>query len=100
MAFELRFTNYRVEIEPSHGYVSGNRDESDKRTCEEIINAVKRHVDDVNYVHVVRDTYRHCTHCGYDPAEDEWNDYGTSIPCCDEAVKEHASGDLKGASNE
>lgn len=61
-----------------------------KRTCEKIREAVRRHVDDVNYAVVARTTKDICEFC-----ESVWEESECGLPlCCDAAVNEWESENL------
>lgn len=52
--------------------------------CQEIVDQIKRHVDNIGYVNIEYDTQIICSHCHRDWDEDE-----DGIPCCcDMAQKE------------
>lgn len=91
-------SNYRVIIEPKglgdYGSIRVSdsmfhKTQQDKEKayecrCKEIIEQVKRHVDEVGYVHIDYDAEEKCSHCGY-----TWEVSEDGVPlCCDEAVKE------------
>lgn len=75
--------NIRVEVTP---YVWGKWDEDYAvRKANEIKDAIKRHIDDVESVDVYWDTVSKCSHCGYDWEEDSL----TKEPqCCQKAQDE------------
>lgn len=98
-------SNFRVTIEPrglgNYGFASfsprliyGDGPEAEKRMekdiierCEEIIEQVKRHVDNVGYVGVEFDSEEQCPFCGYN-----WEAAcdGTGAPgCCQKAIDEY-----------
>lgn len=102
-------TNFKVVIEPrrlgNYGFVSvsdnftGRSSEQiakdyEKR-CEEIIDQVKRHVDNVGYVGIENDSSERCSHCGNDwdvlpdDSDPDWPK-GTPV-CCDKAIQEFKS---------
>ncbi len=78
MAKKVERVNHRVEIEPE---VWG-RETNEKYTaaCQDIVAAVKRHVDGVRSVGHFWDTETTCEYCGSVWEEDPW--------CCDEAREE------------
>lgn len=91
--------NFRVIIEPKglgdYGSVRvsdsmfhktpAEREKAYERRCKEIMEQVKRHVDEVQYVHIDYDAHEHCSFCGY-----VWDIDEQGVPlCCDEAVLEH-----------
>lgn len=90
MSYELKFTNYRVTVEPESYPSMLSPDERDKNACDAIVQQIKRHVDGWGYVRVDRDAYRVCSHCGYEAGTEEWEKYGKTIECCQEAIDEAA----------
>ena len=86
--------NIRVEVEP-YDYSAGTYVDDIVQTCEAIKDQIKRHVDDVAYIHVMYDTNYYCSHCGYgwetitDPKDD---DGPVGLPvCCQKAIEEFAA---------
>ena len=83
--------NYRVEVSLKDPYVftkwESNTDKVHKLNigiCEDIVNDIKRHIDNVGYVSVAFDEHETCEHCGYSWEEEE---DGTPM-CCSKAVLE------------
>lgn len=98
MAKIIRKSNFRVVIEPKRLGDYGSVRTSDsflrkpeqiekdyQRRCEDMVEEIKRHVDNVAGVEVEYDTEEVCGHCGYEWIVDE---DGTPN-CCDEAIKEY-----------
>ena len=101
-----RKNNFRVVIEPrrlgDYGFVrvsdtffggSPGRVAKDYEIrCEEIVDQVKRHVDNVGWVGIESDTEEVCSHCGSDwhvSTDDMDPEFPTGTPyCCDRAVEE------------
>lgn len=78
MGVKVTRENFRVVVEPKDwGFFSGRpRAEGELRQqCEHIVDAIKRHVDDVEHVFVEHDVIRRCEHCGWNWTEnsDEYN---------------------------
>ena len=62
--------NYRVAVYPqtkAYGFSLGI---DEKKACEDIMNDVKRHVDDLGYVEIEFDTEHTCSHCDSTWTED------------------------------
>jgi len=85
--------NFRVVVEPqsldNFGFtlICPDDDERERlyerlymRRCQDIAQAIKRHVDCVEYINVEWDVEIVCSHCG-----EEWED---DPVCCNEAVDE------------
>lgn len=72
---------------PRWVYQRPNESEEDARTriarstCEEMMEGIKRHVDDVGYMSIVAETTPVCSYCGRDWTE-ESDTYNRG--CCDE----------------
>ena len=77
--------NYRVVVEPARFY-RFESDDDKKRTCEDIAEQIKRHVDGIDYVVAEWDTRYVCSHCGRNW---EVDDLGVPV-CCIEAQEEHS----------
>jgi hypothetical protein len=78
--------NFRVIIEPATWYKRGHeKHESDaQKTCEEIIESIKRHVDDIESIHWECETNTTCSFCGL-----AWEEDIDGEPlCCDKAQYE------------
>lgn len=99
MAKIIRKSNFRVVVEPKrlgdfgmikisddHFGQTPDRIEKDYMArCKEIVDQIKRHVDEVDRIDIDFDTEEFCSHCNYGWELDE-ND----VPlCCDEAIAEH-----------
>lgn len=102
-------SNFRVVIEPrrlgDYGYVkvsdkfTGRSPEQIakdyERISEEIIEQVKRHVDNVGWIGIECDSEEVCSHCGWnwdvspDDSDPDWPK-GTPL-CCDKAIQEFKS---------
>lgn len=100
-------SNFRVVVEPrrlgDYGFCSMSDrlihgdDEKKinslyKDRCEEIVDQIKRHVDNVKYASVECDTTEICSHCGRDWDESQ-NDTDPDFPkgcpyCCEAAIEE------------
>lgn len=85
--------NYRVVIEPYYLDI-GTPEQIKKRvhaTCNEIIDAVNRHIDNVSAVYMDCDSRDVCSHCGCDWCEETVGEpdcpKGTPL-CCDAAIAE------------
>lgn len=79
MGQKTRYENYRVVIEPrglgnfgsismSDGLICSSEEDRQRRyreRCQEIVEDVKRHVDNVGLAHVDFDTVKECEHCGW-----------------------------------
>lgn len=78
-------SNFRVVVEPkTHIYGIALRESTVKKDCEEIVEQIKRHVDNVHSVSLEYDTDITCSHCGYG-----WEEEMDGEPlCCDKAVEE------------
>lgn len=63
-----------------------------QQRCDEIVEQIKRHVDEVGYVEIECDTEDKCSHCGSDwhvSTDDMDPEFPTGTPyCCDRAVEE------------
>ena len=90
--------NYRIIIEPNRSlYLRGlAREEDAERTCESIIEDIKRHVDEVESTEIIYDTEEICEFCNRewevydeDGEEDGVIFYKDTPVCCTEAVTEH-----------
>lgn len=102
-------SNFKVVIEPrrlgDYGYVSvsdGFFGRSEERIakdyeerCEEIIDQVKRHVDNVGWIGIECDSKEVCSHCGcnWDVLDNDSDpEYPKGTPlCCNRAVEEFKS---------
>lgn len=77
--------NIRVEVEPGMQGFNYVDEEEKLRDCKEIVEQVKRHVDNVFSCNVFWDPIKTCSFCGYGWDEDE----KTGEPfCCTKAVEE------------
>lgn len=82
-------TNFRVVVEPkTHGFSIRYSDSTIESDCKEMVDQIKRHVDNVDRVYMDFDTEITCSYCGY-----EWElDKETGEPtCCNKAIDEHNS---------
>ena len=102
-------SNFKVVIEPrrlgDYGYVRVSdcffgRDEERiakdyEQRCEEIIDQVKRHVDNVGWIGIECDSKEVCSHCGcnWDVSDDDSDpEYPKGTPlCCERAIQEFKS---------
>lgn len=78
--------NYRIIVEPHLGYQLDSGDKNHNYNvsiCEDIIEQIERHVDDVDYLTAEWDEQSHCTLCG-----NEWEEKNGVPTCCKEAVDE------------
>lgn len=84
--------NIRVEVDIDERYLyyspNGDRAKNKEKRLltigDEIVDQIKRHVDDVSSARVVWDSLFICSHCDY-----EWEENEDGLPmCCDEAEKE------------
>jgi hypothetical protein len=79
-------TNYSVSIEPRKPWIydETNLDEQMKARCEDIVQQIKRHIDDVAWAGVVYETENTCSFCGR-----VWTEGGDKFNggCCDEDMK-------------
>ncbi len=94
--------NYRVVIEPNYSLYlrDEEREEDARRTCESIIEDIKRHVDDVDSVELDYEENEICEFC-----KEEWEVYDRDFPvdgiqkglpaCCEKAQQEFKT-NLKG----
>jgi hypothetical protein len=94
----VALSNYRVEIEPrslgDFGYMSFSdrlitpnekeRQKEYKERCEEIVEQIKRHVDNVGGVYILCDTNNVCEFCGFEWTEEDPNYNGG---CCTKDVE-------------
>ena len=83
---ETRYENYRVTVNVDLWLCSGaNAHDNALRRCQEVCNAIKRHVDDVESAIVEFDAVEICSLCDYPWELDE-----AGVPaCCDAAIAEH-----------
>lgn len=93
----IKKSNFRVIIEPQRlgdlgavvtsdefFYTEEQIPELYEDRCKEMIEQIKRHVDNVGYVYIDCEKEEICSLCGYTWEQDE-----NGIPmCCDDAVKE------------
>lgn len=92
-------SNFRVIVEPKGlGDYGGirvsdsmfhktqqDREKAYERRCKEIIDQIKRHVDEVGRMEIDYDTEETCSHCKLTWELDE-----NGVPvCCDKAIEEH-----------
>jgi hypothetical protein len=101
MAKIIHKSNFRVVVEPKRLGDYGNIKISDnalydeqraqkeyQRRCEEMVEQIKRHVDNVDRVEVDFDVEYTCSHC-----EQEWTTDEAGCPlCCEEAEQEYLAG--------
>ena len=82
----VKTENFRVVVEPPM-YTVIRSDYTEKQyrsACDEIVQQIKRHVDNVQYVSTECDSKYICEYCGYTWEEDE-----TGEPmCCGKAQEE------------
>jgi len=81
---QIVIDGYHVEVGPAEPYFASTLERRLvllNQCCEEIAAAIRRHVDDVGSVRVVRDSRDVCSFCGCDWTElsEEYNG-----GCCDE----------------
>lgn len=89
----IKKSNYRVVVEPkTHIYGIALSEDAVKGDCREIVDQIKRHVDDVCRVDIEFDTEAVCSHCGYGWELDE--ETGAPV-CCNKAVDEFNNEKLK-----
>lgn len=105
----IRKSNIKVVIEPrglgDYGCVIVSDDffgqsqqtieKNYQQRCEEIIDQIKRHVDNVGWIGIQADENEICSHCGHswDVSEDDSDSEfpkGTPL-CCGKAIEEHLS---------
>lgn len=73
MMKKSRKTNWRIKIEPVYPRWTRDEDRIERimeQTCNEIKEAVKRHVDDVDDVIIKYDLEHECSECGWQWTED------------------------------
>ena len=87
--------NYRVVIEPNYAlyYRGEEREEDARRTCESIIDDIKRHVDELSSVELDYDEKEICEFCLREWEVEEKDDAYLKIfigqpVCCQEAIDE------------
>jgi len=74
----------RVEVSPKFRSW-GSTEDNQIRDCENMIEQIERHVDDVCGCRVVWDTAYTCSYCGY--GWDEDRETGAPL-CCNDAIEE------------
>lgn len=79
----LNVTAYYVRVDPSNWGRDSDIQQT-RRTCEDIAQSVKRHVDDIGSVSVEYETESVCEFCGADWTEESATFNGC---CCDEDMK-------------
>jgi len=82
----IKRNNFRVVIDPELWYKEGHqRYETDAiKICNDIIDQVKRHCDDIRNIGFESDINEVCSHCGYTWEVDE-----SGLPqCCNKAQEE------------
>lgn len=102
-------SNFKVVIEPrglgNYGFVRVPDDffgksqqaieKNYQERCEEIIDQVKRHVDNVGWIGIEKDEKEICSHCGriWEVSEDDSDpEFPKGTPlCCGKAIEEHSS---------
>lgn len=82
--------NYRVEIIPIGQEVTfitrtpERVEQLYKDVCKEMVEQVKRHIDNVADINMAFDITYYCSHCGR-----EWDEDEKGVPaCCDAAIQE------------
>lgn len=85
MAKITKKTNFRVIVEP-RTRIYGIAISGVERDCHNIVEQIKRHVDDVEDAYVEHDTEVRCSHCGY-----EWEEEDGVPQCCTKAQVEAAA---------
>ncbi len=86
---KIEKVDFRVVVEPRTSLLFSRKTEEEQdaelqSSCEEILDGIKRHVDDISCPRILFDELITCTHCGYNWEEDK---SGRPV-CCDEAMKE------------
>jgi hypothetical protein len=75
----VRNINYRVVVDPRHpawyDFCRGDADYERhfKKTCENIVEQIKRHVDDVGFIEIKHDVVATCEYCERPWTEDDPN---------------------------
>jgi hypothetical protein len=79
-------TNYSVSVEPRKPWIYDitDLDEQMKSRCDDMVQQIKRHIDDVAWVGVVWETYNTCSFCGAVWTEDG-NEFNGG--CCDKDME-------------
>ena len=85
--------NFKVIVDLPIGAIYDRSERGQRTLCEQIMESIRRHVDDVGYVSYRSDTL--CTHCN-STWETEQSDFDPVTPfgqplCCEEARKEWES---------
>ena len=84
MGIIIKNENYRVIVEARKPFWLINDDkkldQEMKSRCEDIVQQIKRHIDDVSYVGLDWDVSKQCEFCGSDWTEDSKTSNGG---CCD-----------------
>lgn len=103
----IKKSNFNVVVEPrrlgdygcirmSDRLVHGDDEQKINRLyqerCEEIVEQIKRHIDNIGYVSVECDTNEVCSHCGRDWEESQ-DDIDPEFPkgspyCCNASIEE------------
>lgn len=91
-------SNYRVIVTPHVSSLTrslhrtpGSLERDIKNKCHDLVDAIKRHVDGVDSIHIECDTEEICSHCGL-----SWSETEEGEPnCCAEAVKEYEESKTK-----
>lgn len=81
-----RVDNYRVVVMPEEPWLSTDRNAATlRRTCEDLIRDIKRHVDDIQSITWKCDEKDVCSFCGR-----EWEEETDGSPlCCNAAIAEY-----------
>jgi nitrate reductase NapAB chaperone NapD len=80
-----KITDVYVEVHPLvYSYNEENDAESKLRACNEIMDAIKRHVDDIDHCEIHEEVEECCEYCGYKWTGD--NDHYNG-GCCEEDEK-------------
>ncbi|MCK9245231.1 MAG: hypothetical protein M0R74_15485 [Dehalococcoidia bacterium] len=91
-----KLENFRVIVIPAdimRIYFSKSDDSyrDEKRTCHEIVDNIKRHIDDVEDVYMDFETKEICSFC-----ERIWEEDDTGCPvCCQDAIDEYEKSKMK-----
>ena len=99
MAKKINKENIRVEVHPVQSYLPENHinwADDVIKDCKDIIEQIKRHIDNVNYVGVEYDTREICEFCKSEwevnKGAGAWGDLPIDIPvCCEKAQDEWKS---------
>ena len=80
MSKEEKIENIRVEVTARPFIVTDRTVDSEIRACQDIVDQIHRHVDDVGAATIEMDTNYVCSHCG-EPWTEESDEYNGG--CCD-----------------